>query len=219
MKKKLILMGIAGVLVTTTMIGGTLAAFQANSLQGTSHITTKDLSIYISDKSTGQTAKDLDYYSSGAVKVMPGAVIDEDLTVAFSPNSDHYDSYVRVTVYKAWGEKAADGNFSKTYDQKLDLKEIAIRPENENDWIIRENDDETITMYYKKQLSDSSETTKFIDEIALSKNLDNGYTDKSFVIEASADAVQAIGGTDAIKSAWGVTVTLDGAGNIETVAD
>ena len=219
MTKKIILMVIAGVLVLTTMIGGTLAAFQANSSQGISNITTKDLDIFISDKGNTEETIDSKNYKSDVYKAMPGSKMDENLTIAFA-SSQNYDSYVRAIVYKAWGKTDADSVFQKSFDHSLDIQSIKIIPEKEEDWIIVNEDDETVVMYHKKPLSMEGikETTKFIDEIAISMNLDNQYADKSFVIEASVDAVQAIGGSDAIKSAWGVTASLDGEGNITAVA-
>ncbi len=214
--KKMVLMCIAGGLVLITMIGGTFAAFQANSSQGSSHITTKDLDIYLSEKGSG--IQGLKEYRSGAVKAVPGNRIDENLVISSSA-SPHYDSYVRAIVYKAWGKTDQNGVFQKSFDDTLDTKMIKIVPENENDWIIFEEDSETITMYYKQPLSEAgvTETTKLIDEIILSMELGNEYADKSFVIEASADAVQAIGGTEAIKSAWGVDAHLDQEGNITDI--
>ena len=212
MKKKLILMGIAGALALTTMIGGTLAAFQANSSQGTSDITTKDLNICISD---GET-KELDKYQSGVVKAMPGSTINEDLKVAFA-EENNYDSYVRVTIYKAWGEKNANGEFAKDFDGTLDLAAIEILPEQEDDWIVIQTDDETTTMYYKKPISEAGakrETSKFIDEIRISNEIGNQYANKSFVIEASAEAVQTVGGAEAVRSAWGVSASMDPEGII-----
>ncbi len=214
MKKKLILMGIAGVLVLTTMIGGTLAAFQANSSQGTSDITTKDLNIYISENG----AEGLERYRSGIMKAMPGEVINEDLKAVFA-SSSNYDAYIRITLYKAWGKAGEDGSFVKSHDTALALDKIKIIPENAEDWIIIANDDEMTTMYYKKPLSESAkiETSKFIEQIQISKELGNQYTDLSFIIEANADAVQSIGGAEAIKSAWGVTAVLDSEKNITDI--
>lgn len=214
MKKKIILMGIAGVLVLTTMIGGTLAAFQATSSQGTSDITTKDLNIYISEND----AEGLALYQSGVMKAMPGEIIDENLKAVFA-SSANYDAYICITVYKAWGDAGENSSFAKSYDTALELDKIKIIPENAEDWIVIENDEETMTMYYKKPLSESSktETSKFINQIQISKELGNQYADLPFIIEASADAVQSIGGAEAIKSAWGVTAVLDSEKNITDI--
>ncbi len=218
MKKKLILMGFAGVLVISTIIGGTLAAFRANSSQGTSKITTKNIDIHIQKNDTNE----FDQYTTGMINAMPGTVINTDLKIAFD-SSNNYDSYVRAIVNKAWWKKDATGSLEKVFDDSLDLAAIEIIPENQEDWIIIDQDAETVVMYYKYPLSDTnslfqSETSDFVDRIKISEVIGNDYANKSFQVEATVDAVQISQGAEAIKSAWGVQAFLGADGTIQEIA-
>lgn len=205
MKKKLILMGIAGALVLSTMVGGTLAAFQANSSQGTSKIETKDLKISLSED-----ASELAKYYSGDLRLMPGAEVDTNLTV--STDANNYESYIRVTVFKAWGSGIKD-TFS--IDDSLDHGQINIT--SGDGWIVKTIDNQTTVLYYTKPVAGGVSTPSFISKVGIPATLTNDYADKQFTIEAYAEAVQTMGGVEAIKSAWGVDAVIDGSGDITTI--
>lgn len=59
MKKKLILMGVAAALVTITLIGGSLAYFQATGHQVQQQINTKTLEIQLSEAGQDGSGKEI----------------------------------------------------------------------------------------------------------------------------------------------------------------
>lgn len=146
-------------------------------------------------------------------------------------NSGAIDTYVRIILTKSMYNK--DGE--KATDLSLDVLDLHLL--NSDDWIV----DETVTtkdrmvMYYKKILLAGKTTTNLTDYIRIDdsilwkaeeKNItekngyatimmDYTYDGISFAIDIEADAVQTHNAADAIKSAWGVNVTVDSNGDIE----
>lgn len=225
MKKKLILMGIAGVLVVTTIIGGSLALIRtSSSAQATSDITTKNLAIgiYEDDK------KVVDGPIILKAKV-PGETVSKNLVIKNTLNADDgYDTYVRVTIYKTWGEMSASGNgisvnntsdkFVK--DSSLDQSnQIILGLGNSPKWRFVSSTNEETVLYYSVPLKPGESTEPFLSSIKIGEMLKNDYADKSVLLNIDADAVQAIDGVNAISSAWGVDVSVNGDGEITAITD
>lgn len=252
MKKRYILMGFAGLLAITTVIGGTMAAFQTRAeKKGVSVITTEDLDIgiFCGDSELGNN--EVPTLANYCIKpetnyCMPGTVITAEnakgvtlpLEIKNKINSG-YGAYVRVRIYKTWIDNEEKSSFlnrlgNKFENRQSDKKEVMSLPNNGNsgvflsgwkdeDWIEAiDNDEENITLYYKKKLAPEHSTGVFLDQIAFNENLNNYFAGKNVQFEIEADAVQALPDDSinkaAIASAWGMNATITG-GNIISISD
>ncbi len=225
MKKKLILMGIAGALVVTTIIGGSLAMIRTSlNKQATSDITTKNLAIGIYEDNKEAV--------SGPILLtakVPGESVSKNLVVKNTLSADvGYDTYVRVTIYKAWGKMSnsekgvsvsnISGNFVK--DSSLDqLDQIILGLGTSPKWRSVSSTNEETVLYYLVPLKPGESTESFLNSIKIGEKVDNAYAEKSILLDIDVDAVQAADGVDAISSAWGVSVSLNSIGEITNITD
>ena len=98
MRKKYLLMVIAGALVLATMIGGTLAALNVKSEEAaTADISIKSVGVTIYDEQTplGTLTEEK------TTEIVPGTDVAMARKVVNSV-SDGYDVYVKVVIYKNW---------------------------------------------------------------------------------------------------------------------
>ena len=145
-------------------------------------------------------------------------------------NSGDIDTYVRMIITKT----IRDANGDKDTTISPELIELEFSDE---DWIIAENQStrERTVCYYKKILEMGSTTPNLINSIKVDNSIgkisteklvtdENGYetievgyagAEKSFNLDMEVDAVQTHNAATAIKSAWGVNVTVDSNGDIE----
>ena len=160
------------------------------------------------------------------IKIIPGEKYDEALTVR---NSGTIDTYVRVIVKKSWinekGEK----------DTALSPNLINLNLLLDGKWMIDESAStpERTVLYYAEPLKSGDETEPLSNKISIDSSIATkvkqdviekdgyktitttyAYDGYNFQLEAEADAVQTHNAQDAIKSAWGVDVDVDGNGNI-----
>lgn len=150
----------------------------------------------------------------GEEKLVPGKVYEEALSVQ---NSGEIDSYVRVILYRSW--KDAGGNRDTELNPKfIDLVGLG---EAGSGWVIDESasTQERVVLYYQQPLAKGAQTSPLctglrIDPAVLRKvDGENGqvtyvYNGYTFSLEAEVDAVQTHSAEDAIKSAWGVDVSV-----------
>lgn len=177
----------------------------------------------------------LDGVTSTGEALMPGRVYDEVLTVRNIRNSvDVADEsgenaipvYVRAKVQKYWVD---DVTGAKRPD--LDPALIDLHLLTDGAWVedTSARTPELAVLYYTPLLDYGAESAPFADTLAISKEVvadvettveksENGYTtytttytynDAHFVIHVEVDAVQDHNAVDAIKSAWGVDVTVN----------
>ena len=145
-------------------------------------------------------------------------------------NSGDIDTYVRMIIKKT----IQDANGDKDTTISPELIELEF---SDGDWIIAENQStpERTVCYYKKILEMGSTTPNLINSIKVDNSIgkisteklvtdENGYetievgyagAEKSFKLDMEVDAVQTHNAADAIKSAWGVDVTVNSNGDIE----
>ena len=160
------------------------------------------------------------------IKIIPGEKYDEALTVR---NSGTIYTYVRVIVKKSWinekGEK----------DTALSPNLINLNLLLDGKWMIDESAStpERTVLYYAEPLKSGDETEPLSNKISIDSSIATkvkqdvtekdgyktitttyAYDGYNFQLEAEADAVQTHNAQDAIKSAWGVDVDVDGNGNI-----
>ena len=133
-------------------------------------------------------------------------------------NSGNIDTFVRVVLTKSWQDKEG-----KNVDLSPALIELGF---NQDGWIINEaqSTDERVVLYYTKVVESKKTTPDFMKTIRISNQLStmytkvedektikyqytyNGYT---FTLDAEVDAVQTHNAKDAIKSAWGIDVSVN----------
>lgn len=159
-------------------------------------------------------------------KLVPGRKYDEALRVR---NSGTIDSYVRVILYKNWtkdGETVADTELSP------DLIDLNLTG---NGWIVDEDAStaERTVLYYTSILPSGQDTSPFSDWLRIDSSIGDKVTETRttadgwttvtttfaydgyrFNIKAEADAVQTHNAVEAIRSAWGVDVSIGENGSL-----
>ena len=228
--KPTILLGIAAVLLLGSGVGSARAALTYYSDQ---YSASMDMStIGVSLKENGKVVSSKTYDDQGDAttkgegkllqnllkedeKFVLGKTYDEKLAVE---NSGNIDTFVRVVLTKSWQDKEG-----KNVDLSPALIELGF---NQDGWIINEaqSTDERVVLYYTKVVESKKTTPNFMKTIRISNQLStmytkvedektikyqytyNGYT---FTLDAEVDAVQTHNAKDAIKSAWGIDVSVN----------
>ena len=149
-------------------------------------------------------------------KFTPGKTYDEEISVQ---NSGNIDTFVRVILTKSW----KDGDGAKDTALSPDLIELGL---NEGSgWIQAdvESSPERVVLYYSRALAPGESTEALCDSIRIDESIAQDveevregntiryiykYDGYSFALDAEVDAVQTHNAEDAIKSAWGVDVTV-----------
>lgn len=228
--KPTILLGIAAVLLLGSGVGSARAALTYYSDQ---YSASMDMStIGVSLKENGKVVSSKTYDDQGDAttndegkllqnllkedeKFVLGKTYDEKLAVE---NSGNIDTFVRVVLTKSWQDKEG-----KNVDLSPALIELGF---NQDGWVINEaqSTDERVVLYYTKVVESKKTTPDFMKTIRISNQLStmytkvedektikyqytyNGYT---FTLDAEVDAVQTHNAKDAIKSAWGIDVSVN----------
>lgn len=217
MKKKLILMCVAGVLVMTAIIGGTLAGFNtAAENPAVSNISTKELGISLEGGSMPE--------AKGALAVeklhgnVPGS--QEELVYYIRNNAEKgYTLYTRITIDKKWANPELDPSKIHLYMGDVEDPVELTAGQTVNDWIIWYSDEEQVIMYYTKPMEPGDETTDLIDLVGFDADMNNEYTDSEVLLTFTADAVQTIAAEDAMPSEWGVYPVFGTDGIITSIAE
>ena len=168
--------------------------------------------------------------------VKPGKNYDAAFSVY---NSGEIPEYVRVTVYKYWMD--ADG--SKRTDLDPGLIDLHLNGAASGDWIADPiPSSERRVYYYRSILPSGGVTSELTDTLTIDGDIavrghestssftrdgttytvittTYDYDDVFFQVEIVVDAVQTHHAENAILSAWGRTVTLDGSGNILSIKE
>ena len=217
MKKKVLLMGLAAVMVMGAVVGGSLAAGQASAENPvTAPLAAATLNIeWTGGKSDPVTLEVTDkaLMPADEIEVKDGYKVD---------NTGNVDAYIRVTVTKYW----ADGK-GKTTDLAAENIELGL---NSEDWLQAEslfegNSNETEVYYYKYPVPAGQSTSELLESIGIPADLTNDYADKTVKLEAVADGVQFAGADAAdlnasgILASWGVVAELDANGNLVSVTE
>lgn len=217
MKKRVLLMGLAAVMVMGAVVGGSLAAGQASAENPvTAPLAAATLNIeWTGGKSDPVTLEVTDkaLMPADEIEVKDGYKVD---------NTGNVDAYIRVTVTKYW----ADGK-GKTTDLAAENIELGL---NSEDWLQAEslfegNSNETEVYYYKYPVPAGQSTSELLETIGIPADLTNDYADKTVKLEAVADGVQFAGADAAdlnasgILASWGVVAELDANGNLVSVTE
>ncbi len=171
-----------------------------------------------SDSGDGELLLDLLKETDG--KLVPGRAYAEQIGVK---NSGAIDSYVRVILYRSWQD--ADGN--KDTSLSPDLIDLGLT--DTNGWIVDEkaSTPERMVLYYTKVLPVGESTPPLCETLRVHPDVFEEVTQETTVtengtvikasykhdgywmsLEAEVDAVQTHSGQEAVKSAWGVDVTI-----------
>ena len=147
-------------------------------------------------------------------KICPGKAYEEKLSVR---NSGSIDEYVRVIIYRYWEDK--DGK--RVTDVSPGLIDLELSG---NGWVedAAASTEERIVLYYTGILPAGGETAALSDTLPIKEDAAvmmaeeeaYGYHGLRFVLEAEANAVQTHNAEDAIKSAWGVDVSVGADGSL-----
>ncbi len=231
--KPALLLGAAALLLLSSTVGSTRAALTYYSDNYAAQIEMSSIGVALLENKaevSGQNYGDnatttgtlLKNMLSDGEKFTPGKPYDEALSVR---NTGDIDTFVRVIITKSWQD--AEGKDTTLAPSLIDLNIL----ENTG-WVVdasTDYSDERIVLYYTQALAPGEETEALSDtiriepEIAQSvtvgedgkyKYVYNGY---SFHLEAEVDAVQMHNAEDAIKSAWGVDVTVSDDGRAITL--
>ena len=216
MKKKYLLMGAAGVLVLSTMIGGTLAALDTATTEGaTADISVKSIGVTMNNASGSDVV-------DGSIVLDAGAVPGGDYACSYNVSNnvaDGYDIYVKVEIYKYWAEDALESKYDSIFfnydDEKVTYpQEMEESYFTENGWLVQYADDEQIVLYYTKPLKASDDvalntSTNFMDGISFDEALGNAYTNKKLNLEYVVTAVQANNSEAAMAAEWGMFPVFD----------
>lgn len=168
-----------------------------------------------------------------------GKVYKEKLKVK---NTGAIGEYVRVSVYQYWTDESGDERNRNLDPEYIKLK--FVNTGDGGDWLIDENagTKERTVLYYRNVLPVDGETSSFTESIEIDPSITKlvaeetvsekvtettggketttikkstyVYDGKQFCLEVEVDAVQDHNAKDAILSAWGKDVELDGSGNI-----
>lgn len=150
-------------------------------------------------------------------KFTPGKRYDEAISVK---NSGNIDTFVRVILTRSWQD--ADGKKNTSLSPDL----IELNYLTDNGWVIAEDQStpERTVLYYTKALPVGETTPALSDTIRVNESIAQDvtktvegniirYTYKydgySFQVDAEVDAVQTHNAQEAIKSAWGVDVSVN----------
>lgn len=232
-KKTAILLAASAVLLLGSAVGSTRAALTYYSENYSAQVDMSHIGVTLLEN--GEPVSHRNYDDNGNLsesepgvllenllgeeeKFTPGKSYQEELRVQ---NSGDIDTFVRVILTRSWQD--ADGN----KDVSLDPELIELDVLEENGWILSTDPSspERIVAYYSRILPAGSTTTDLIDSLRIKPEIatdvtrveegntiryEYKYSGYSFTLEAEADAVQTHNAEEAIKSAWGVDVTVNG---------
>lgn len=195
------------------------------SAQGTRDITNRNYAGRdgLWNQRQGELLSDMLKETNGQLEI--GRNYTEALSVR---NTGTIDEYVRVSILKSWTDE--------TGKKRTDLApSLIVLNLTENGWIVdqKASTEERTVLYWPYPVKVGESTAAFsssirIDEAVTSKvtktsETENGlttitttydYDGAQFNLDVEVDAVQTHNATDAIKSAWGIDVTIGADGRL-----
>ncbi|OUQ15931.1 hypothetical protein [Lachnoclostridium sp. An138] len=231
--KPALLLGAAALLLLSSTVGSTRAALTYYSDNYAAQIEMSSIGVALLENKaevSGQNYGDnatttgtlLKNMLSDGEKFTPGKPYDEALSVR---NTGDIDTFVRVIITKSWQD-------AKGKDTTLAPSLIDFNILENTGWVVDDStdySDERIVLYYTQALAPGEETEALSDTIRIEPEIaqsvtvgEDGkyeyvYNGYSFHLEAEVDAVQMHNAEDAIKSAWGVDVTVSDDGRAITL--
>lgn len=213
----MLLLAAAVSLLLFSGIGGARAALNYVSETMAIRFATRDMDVQILEN--GKKLNNDTLLSGLDETIQPGKAYDEALTVK---NSGEIEEYVRLTLYRYWtvGENKQTTLTPGLIDYGTPGKgwvedTSAATPERS-------------VFYYTTPLAPGESTEPLCTTLTISPDVLSSvtlsgdataatydYNGTSFVFQAEADSVQSHSAEDAIRSAWGVRVSVDGSGTLK----
>lgn len=142
-------------------------------------------------------------------KIQPGKAYSEELSVR---NSGSIDEYVRVAIYRYW----EDGDGNRVMDVSPELIDLELTG---NGWVedLYASTEERTVLYYTGIVPAGGQTPALSDTLTIKGGTGLVLADRDglrFMLEAEVNAVQTHNAEDAIKSAWGVDVSVGADGSL-----
>ena len=212
MKKKYLMLGVAAILVSLAIVGGSLATMNAVGEEATNLLAAPTLGVNIDGITSAETR-----VGGHGENIMPGDRLDCSGFVV--ENTAEVPLYARVTVTKYWLDED-DGK-----NTELDANMIEMTAD-ESGWlqaneVLVGTSGET-EVYYLARPLDSGESANLNLDIIISEELKNIGHNAGIEIKAEVDAVQFVAGenelnANGILSRFGVDAALNGDGSIASV--
>ena len=207
MKRNLIITGAGALVVAVALIGGTMAANNAQTAEAAQ----AEISVNGLQGGIEVTSTDPIFDGASGINATPGGDYKIERCVRNSGGKLDYDAYFKAVIYKSWldsnGEyiNIAETDIAEdrlyTNGQKYDEVEVG---DVVNGWLVSYVDDEEIELFYTQPVPVGAASSNFLEGISFAENLDNRYCGASYDLQFEITAVQANHGTDAFASALGL---------------
>ena len=223
MKHKYTIAGVGIILIAVALIGGTMAANNAQ----TSQAAEADISVNGLKGGIEVSSEDPVFAKNSDVTATPGGDYDLSLNAVNAGGDLDYASYFKAVIYKEWND--ANGDYidpveseaitedrvriGDTYLDEVEPGDVV------NGWIVASVDEEEIVLFYTKPVDVGQATTPFIDGVTFAENLDNRYTQATYNLDFEVTAVQTVSGEAAFASSFGVYPVINEDGNIVSVSE
>ena len=223
MKHKYTIAGVGIILIAVALIGGTMAANNAQ----TSQAAEADISVNGLKGGIEVSSEDPVFAKNSDVTATPGGDYDLSLNAVNAGGDLDYASYFKAVIYKEWND--ANGDYidpveseaitedrvriGDTYLDEVEPGDVV------NGWIVASVDEEEIVLFYTKPVDVGQATTPFIDGVTFAENLDNRYTQATYNLDFEVTAVQTASGEAAFASSFGVYPVINEDGNIVSVSE
>ena len=223
MKHKYTIAGVGIILIAVALIGGTMAANNAQ----TSQAAEAEISVNGLKGGIEVSSEDPVFAENSDVTATPGGDYDLSLNAVNAGGDLDYASYFKAVIYKEWND--ANGDYidpveseaitedrvriGDTYLDEVEPGDVV------NGWIVASVDEEEIVLFYTKPVDVGQATTPFIDGVTFAENLDNRYTQATYNLDFEVTAVQTVSGEAAFASSFGVYPVINEDGNIVSVSE
>lgn len=218
------LLAAAGLLFAGSAVGSTRAALSIYSEEYRTALEVPELDVALErGDGGGYQAVEGDALLGDAGEEGSEAVIGKTYGEALRvSNTGSLESYVRVRIYRFWSDGA--GKPIRSLAPEL----IGLDLTEGNGWAVGEESgesEEMTVLYYMKPLGPGESTPDFMTGYRISSDVwkktdETGYAyagrrdetgalyDPAFKLEVEVDAVQTVGGSEAVMSAWGRSMTV-----------
>lgn len=227
MKRNYMIAGAGAILVAVALIGGTLAANNAQTSQAAhAQISVNDL-----DGGINADSQNPVYVKGSGVYATPGGDYEIRRFAVNAGGDLDYDAFFKAVIYKSWTDGAGEYiDIAASEDVKEDRPYILVDGEKAfldelemndvlNGWLVGYVDDEEIELFYTKRVPVGEASTDFINGVAFTEHMDNAFAQASYQLDFEVTAVQADDDAEAIASTLGVYPAMDENGNIVSVSE
>lgn len=218
--KTMVLLSASALLLVGSAVGSTSATLNYTSDEYIARMRVSEIGVslnengktVVSDGAEGQLLEHLKDEN-----VIPGKLYTEELSVT---NSGDIATYVRVILTKSWTKPESNEKCTELSPNLIELECLK-----DNGWFLDEtaSTEERMILYYSQPIDPGETSNPLTESLKIKSEIgeqvesgnDNGtmtykYDGYQFNLKAEVDSVQKNNAEDAIKSAWGVDVSLDG---------